>query len=78
MFGQIQLTFEDVTRLTTDADTVFYKNGSKFVTTKDAMLKRCIHLTDNQKVTIQQFPDKAPFVLENVSLGTFELLIGGR
>lgn len=73
MFGQLQLRFEDVIKLTDNANVVYYQAGSKFSTTKKTMLERC-RLNDKQKFTVSQYPE-GQIVLETIITGVFELKI---
>ena len=73
MFGQLQLRFEDVVKLTNDAAVVYYQAGSKFSTTKKMMLERC-KLNDSQKFTVSQYPE-GQIVLVTIITGVFEMKV---
>ena len=73
MFGQLNLTFEQVIRITPNAQVVYYQSGSTFTTTKKKLVEGC-GLDDKQLFIARQFPE-GQIKLKTIVMGVFELAI---
>ena len=74
MIFPLQLSLEDLSKLTKNASDIYYKRGAKFYTTKKQLLQYC-KLNELQKQTVKSLAlsDDDLIRLVTVDLGTFNL-----
>jgi len=73
MILPLSLSLDEVTRLTSDANNVYYNIDAKFITTKEKILANC-KLDQNQKATVMSYPEGS-FQLITLEIGVFDLII---